>query len=121
MSKLTFEDLERIKQKTASAMALRLGKPRATITVHVGTCGIAAGAREVMQALLSELSASNRSDIRVLAAGCLGNCASEPNVTVAVEGSEPVVYQKMDPEKVQRVFQRHILDGEVLREFILSP
>lgn len=120
MSKLTFEDLERIKQKTASAMALRLGKPRATITVHMGTCGIAAGAREVMQALLSELSASNRSDVRVLAAGCLGNCASEPNVTVTVEGSEPVVYQKMDRDKTQQVFQRHILAGEVLREWALS-
>jgi NADP-reducing hydrogenase subunit HndB len=120
MPKLTLEDLERIKQQTADAMALRLSKPRATITVHLGTCGIAAGAREVMQALLGALAASDRSDVRVLAEGCLGRCASEPNVTVAVAGSEPVVYQKMDPDKIQQVFQRHILDGEVLREFVLS-
>jgi NADP-reducing hydrogenase subunit HndB len=120
MTKLTFEDLERIKQETSSAMALRLGKPRALITVHLGTCGIAAGAREVMQALLGELSASNRPDVQVLAAGCTGTCTGEPNVTVAVEGSEPVVYQKMDRAKIQQVFQRHILGGEVLREFAAS-
>ncbi len=120
MSKLTFEDLKRIKHKTAGAMALRLDKPRATITVHLGTCGIAAGAREVMQALLGEVSASNRPDVQVLAAGCTGSCTSEPNVTVAVEGSEPVVYQKMDRAKIQQVFQQHILAGEVLREFVVS-
>jgi len=120
MAKLTLEDLKLIKKKTASAMALRLDKPRATITVHLGTCGIAAGAREVMQALLSEVSAANLPDVRVLAAGCLGDCASEPNVTVAFEGSGPVVYQKMDPARIQQVFQRHILNGEVLNEFVLS-
>jgi NADP-reducing hydrogenase subunit HndB len=120
MSKLTVEDLKRIKQQTAATMALRLDKPRITISVHVGTCGIAAGAREVMQALLGELSASNRPDIQVLAAGCTGNCTSEPNVTVAVEGSEPVVYQKMDRDKIQQVFRRHILEGEVMREWVLS-
>lgn len=121
MPKLTFEDLERIKEKTASAMALRLDKPQATITVHLGTCGIAAGAREVMQALLSARSTSDRADVQILAAGCLGQCASEPNVSVWVVGSEPVVYQKMNPAKIQQVFQRHILEGQVLREFVLSP
>jgi NADP-reducing hydrogenase subunit HndB len=120
MPQLTYEDLNLIKQKTASAMALRLDKPRATITVHLGTCGIAAGARDVMRALLSEVSGSNRPDIQVLAAGCLGHCASEPNVTVAIKGSDPVVYQKMDPAKIQQVYRRHIIDGEVQRELVLS-
>lgn len=120
MSKLTFEDLKRIRQETASAMALRLGEPRATITVHMGTCGIAAGARTVMQAILDEVANSNRPDVRVLAAACLGSCSTEPNVTVALEGSEPVVYQKMDPTKIQQVFQRHVLKGEPLNEFVLK-
>jgi NADP-reducing hydrogenase subunit HndB len=120
MPKLTFDDLKRIKQETSSAMALRLGRPRATVTVHLGDCGLAAGAREVMQALISEVASSNRPDVQVLAADCIGNCASEPNVTVNLEGAEPVVYQKMDPVKIQQVFQRHILDGEVLREWVLS-
>jgi NADP-reducing hydrogenase subunit HndB len=120
MSKLTFDDLKRVRHETASTMALRLGEPRAMITVHMGTCGIAAGAREVMQALLEEVAKSKRPDLRVLAAACLGSCSSEPNVTVAVEGSEPVVYQKMDAAKIRQVFQRHILNGEPLAEFALK-
>jgi NADP-reducing hydrogenase subunit HndB len=120
MPQLTLEDLKRIRQETANAMALRLGHPRATITVHLGTCGIAAGARDVMQALLRELAESSRPDVQVLAAGCFGNCASEPNVTVAVEGSDPVVYQKMDPAKAREMFRRHILDGQPLNDSVLS-
>ena len=120
MPKLNLDDLKRIKQETSNAMALRLGRPRATITVHVGDCGIAAGAREVMQTLLGEVADANRPDVQVLAADCIGHCASEPNVTVGVEGAEPVVYQKMDPAKIQQVFRRHILEGEVLREWVLS-
>ena len=120
MTKLTFEDLKRIRQNTGEAMALRLGEPTATITVHMGTCGIAAGAREVMQALLEEVANSNRPDVRVFAAACLGSCPTEPNVTVVLEGSEPVVYQKMDRNKIQQVFQRHILSGEPLNEFVLK-
>jgi NADP-reducing hydrogenase subunit HndB len=119
MPKLTVEDLKQIKDRTADAMALRLGETRATITVHMGTCGIAAGAREVMKTLLGEVAAAARPDVRVLAAGCLGKCASEPNVTVALSGSEPVVYQKMDPSKIRQVVERHLLKGEVLSEFVL--
>jgi NADP-reducing hydrogenase subunit HndB len=120
MPELSFEDLKRIKETTARAMALRLGHPRATVTVHMGDCGLAAGGRDVMQALLGEVAAAGRPDVQVLAADCMGNCASEPNVTVAVEGSDPVVYQKMDPDKIKQVFRRHLLGGEVLREFVLS-
>jgi NADP-reducing hydrogenase subunit HndB len=120
MGKLTFEELKQIKTKTAEAMAVRLGKAHATVTVHMGTCGIAAGARDVMKRVLEETAGCDRADIRVLAAGCLGKCATEPNVTVQLAGSDPVVYQKMDPAKMQQVFQHHVLSGEVQREFMLA-
>ena len=119
MAKLKYEDLERIRDKTAAEMALRLGTAAVTVTVHMGTCGIAAGAREVMQTLMQEFANTDRQDIRVLAAGCLGHCASEPNVTVASRGAEPVAYQKMDPEKIRQVFQRHVLAGEVQNDYRL--
>jgi NADP-reducing hydrogenase subunit HndB len=119
MAKLMYEDLERVRDKTAAEMALRLGSATVTVTVHMGTCGIAAGARDVMKALMQELAATERQDIRVLAAGCLGKCASEPNLTVALQGSEPVAYQKMDPAKIKQVFERHVLAGEIQDEFRL--
>jgi NADP-reducing hydrogenase subunit HndB len=120
MAKLTFQDLKQIKEKTGGAMALRLGRPRATVTVHLGTCGIAAGAREVMNALMAEIADSNRHDIRALAAGCMGQCASEPHVTVEREGSGPVTYRQMNPDKIRQVYQRHVVQGEVVSDFVLN-
>ena len=69
MAKLTIDDLKKIKEETAKSTALREGGATVKITVHMGTCGIAAGARDVMNALMEELAESDRSDIRVIASG----------------------------------------------------
>lgn len=90
------------------------------ITVHLATCGIAAGARGVMEALLEEVSKVERPDIKVSTSGCIGKCSTEPNVTVTIESRKPVLYQKMTPEKMRRVFQRHILKGEVQSDYVLD-
>jgi NADP-reducing hydrogenase subunit HndB len=120
MAKLTIEDLKRIKEKTKKATALREGGATVNITVHMGTCGIAAGAREVMDALLEEMSETERQDIRVTTSGCMGMCSSEPNVTVEMQGQDPVMYQNMDRNKMRQVFKRHVLLGEVQTEFALA-
>jgi NADP-reducing hydrogenase subunit HndB len=90
------------------------------ITVHLATCGIAAGAREVMSALTEEMSASDRPHIRMATSGCIGRCKTEPNVTVEIDGEEPVIYQKMNAEKMRRVFREHVLKGAVQSELVLS-
>ena len=86
----------------------------------MGTCGIAAGAREVMKALMEEMAEVERDDIRVVNSGCIGMCSSEPNVTVEMEDAEPIVYQKMDANKTRQVFKRHVLLGEVQTDFALA-
>jgi len=90
------------------------------IKVHMATCGIAAGAREIMNALIDELSLTEREDIQVETVGCIGQCKTEPNVTVEIEGENPVVYQKMTPEKMRLVVTQHVMRGEVLSEFVLT-
>jgi NADP-reducing hydrogenase subunit HndB len=90
------------------------------ITVHMSTCGIAAGAREVMSALVEEVSRSDRPDIEVASSGCIGQCKNEPNVTVEIGGGEPVIYQKMTPDKVRQVFKEHILRGQVQIDYVLN-
>lgn len=90
------------------------------ITVHMATCGIAAGAREVMSALMEEISRSNRKDIEVASSGCIGHCKKEPNITVEIGGGESVIYQKMTADKMRQVFKRHILMGEVQKDYVLS-
>ena len=120
MAKLKIDDLKKIKEKTAKETSLRDGPANIKITVHMGTCGIAAGAREVMNALMEEMAAADRQDIRVVASGCLGMCSSEPIVTIEAEGSEPIVYQLMDANKMRQVFKRHVLLGEVQTDFALA-
>ncbi len=120
MAKMTIEDLKRIKETTLKATALRQGDARVKITVHMGTCGIAAGAREVMNALMQEMAEADRQDIRVVTSGCMGMCSSEPNVTLEVLDSEPIVYQHMDANRMRQVFRRHALLGEVQTDFALA-
>ena len=120
MAKLTIEDLKKIKEKTAKETSLRDGPANIKITVHMGTCGIAAGARDVMSALMEEMAAADRQDIRVVASGCMGMCSSEPNVTVETQGNQPIVYQLMDSNKTRQVFKRHVLLGEVQTDFALA-
>jgi NADP-reducing hydrogenase subunit HndB len=120
MARLTIDDLKKIREKTAKETSLREGAAHIKITVHMGTCGIAAGARDVMNALMEEMAAADRQDIRVVASGCMGMCSSEPNVTVEVQGSEPIVYQLMDSNKMRQVFKRHVLLGEVQTDFALA-
>lgn len=90
------------------------------ITVHMSTCGIAAGARQVMSALMEEISRSNRPDIEVASSPCLGHCKSEPNITVEISGEDPVIYQKMTADKMRQVYQKHILGGKVQEEYVLE-
>jgi len=120
MPKLKKEDLKKIKERSLKEIALREGETTTKITVHLGTCGIAAGGKEVMDALTEELAASGRQDIRVVASGCMGMCSSEPNVTVEMLGKDAVIYKHMDKNKMRQVFKRHILLGEVQTVFALA-
>jgi NADP-reducing hydrogenase subunit HndB len=120
MGKLTIDDLKKIKERVKKDTALREGGATVKITVHMGTCGIAAGAREVMDSLLNEMSETDRQDIRVMTSGCMGMCSSEPNVTVEMQGRDPVIYQHMDASKMRQVFKRHVLLGEVQTDFALA-
>ena len=90
------------------------------ITVHMSTCGIAAGARQVMSTLVEEISRSDRPDIEVASSGCIGHCKDEPNITVEIGGGDPVIYQKMTPDKMRQIFKEHILGGAVQEDYILS-
>jgi NADP-reducing hydrogenase subunit HndB len=120
MAKLTIDDLKKIKEETAKSTSVREGEANIKIIVHMGTCGIAAGAREVMNALMEEMAEADRQDIRVVTSGCMGMCSSEPNVTVESKEAEPIVYQKMDSNRMRQVFKRHVILGEIQSDFALA-
>ncbi len=120
MAKLTIEDLKKIKEKVHVDTALREGGARVKVTVHMGTCGIASGAREVLDALMNVIAEDGVSDITVTTSGCMGLCSREPLVTVEVIGKEPIKYEYMNPNKMRQVFKRHIEKGEVQTPFVLA-
>ena len=90
MPKLRVEDLERISQRVRKMTILREGAGRARITVHMGTCGIAAGARGIMNALMEQIEERDIQDVLLTASGCAGLCSQEPMATVELEGQAPV-------------------------------
>jgi NADP-reducing hydrogenase subunit HndB len=120
MAKLTIEDLKKIREDTRKKTTLREGGATVKITVHMGTCGIAAGAREVMDAILEEMSGTDRQDINIMNSGCMGMCSSEPNVTVEIKGQDPIIYQHVDRNRMRQIFKRHVLKGEVQTDFALA-
>ncbi len=120
MAKLTIADLKKIKEKVHADMSLRDGDRRVKITVHMGTCGIASGAREVLDTLLQEIAQANVHDVFVTTSGCMGLCSREPLVTVEIANQDPIKYEYMNPNKIRQVFKRHILDGEIQLPFVLA-
>jgi NADP-reducing hydrogenase subunit HndB len=119
MAKLKIDDLKKIRERTLPTLCVGSCTERAKVTLHMGTCGVAAGAGPVMDALKEEMAAAKRDDIRVVVSACAGMCSSEPNVTVELQGADPVVYQHMDANRMRQVFRRHVLRGEVQAEFAL--
>ena len=120
MPKLTIDELRKLRESAKQNIPLRDGTFRGKVIVHMGTCGIAAGARDVMNSVLEELHSRNITDIMFTSTGCAGLCSEEPIATVEMEGSAPVKYGKLSPEKVKRIFDDHILGGHVVKEFALG-
>ena len=120
MAKITIEDLKKIKERVHAETALRDGHLRVKVTVHMGTCGIASGAKEVMDALLKEIEEAGVTDVAVTTSGCMGLCSREPLVTVEILNQEPIKYEYMNSNKMRQVFKRHILEGEIQNPFVLA-
>jgi NADP-reducing hydrogenase subunit HndB len=120
MGKLRIEDLDRIADRVRRTTLLREGAGRAKVTIHLGTCGIAAGARPVMTALMEEIEKRDVKDVLVTTAGCAGLCSREPMATVELLGNPPVKYVDLDPDKMRRILEEHVLGGHIVREFALA-
>jgi len=116
----SLKDLQEVKEKVQSKTALRQDGYRACVTVHMGTCGIAAGARDVLGALMDEMAATDRRDIRITTSGCIGVCVQEPVMTVDFLGTEPVIYGKLDADKARLIFREHVLEGKVIPQLALG-
>ncbi len=119
MARLTIDDLKKIKEKQKAAFTVREGGYRAKITVHMGTCGIAAGARKVMTALMEEIAEAKVEDVIVTTSGCAGLCSREPMATVEIIDNPPVKYVDLNDKKIREIFKEHVLDGTVVEKYAM--
>ncbi len=120
MPKISIQDLKKIKERERSRMVLREGHFRAKITVHMGTCGIAAGAREIMGVFRDLISGRELLDVMLTNSGCAGLCAKEPMITVEVVDQSPVKYISLDTEKAVRIFEEHVMGGKAVEDYALA-
>ncbi|MGB3339991.1 MAG: (2Fe-2S) ferredoxin domain-containing protein [bacterium] len=120
MKKLKIGDLEKIRSKVRRTANLRQGKAKAKITVHMGTCGIAAGARTILTALMNEIDKKNIKDVIVTTSGCAGLCSREPMATVEISGKPPVKYVDLTTTKMKKILENHVLKGNVVKEYALA-
>ena len=120
MARLTLDELRKKRAEAQKGLYLREGEFRGKIIVHMGTCGIAAGARAIVAVFLEELEKSGRKDIMITTSGCAGLCSKEPMATVEMLGSPPVKYVELTPEKARKIFVEHVLGGTAAVEFAIG-
>ena len=120
MEKLKLKDLDKISQKMKKTMSLREGTGRAKIIVHMGTCGIAAGARAVMNTIIEEIETKDYKDIIITISSCAGFCSKEPMITVELQNEPPVKYVELTSEKALEILEKHVLGGEIVKKYALS-
>ena len=117
----SLEQLQAIKARMRDKIVLREGSNELRVVVGMATCGIAAGARPVLNAFVEQVNAQGLSDkVTVTQTGCIGICQFEPVVEVFEAGKEKVTYVKMTPEKVATVIEKHLKGGTPVAEFTVA-
>ena len=113
-------ELKAIKEKNKMGVMLREEQDGIRVVVGMATCGIAAGARPVLNAFTEEVAKRRLEGVTVAQTGCIGICQYEPVVEVYAPGKEKVTYEKMTPEKVARVVADHLVNGNVVTEYTIG-
>ncbi len=114
-------ELQAIRDKMQKSMNMRRDSDDSIrVVVGMATCGIAAGARPVLAAIVDEVGRRNLQNVKVTQTGCIGVCRLEPIVEVFEPGKEKVTYVKMTPEKAQRIISEHVVNGRVVTEYTIG-
>ncbi len=117
----SLEELAAIKAKMKNTVAIREGSAQMRVVVGMATCGIAAGARPVLNTFVEEINKENLVDkVQVSQTGCIGICQYEPVVEVFADDGSKVTYVKMTADKAKRVVAEHIVKGNIVKEYTIG-
>jgi NADP-reducing hydrogenase subunit HndB len=113
-------ELDEIRERTLQELSVRSSEQDIKVVVGMATCGIAAGARDVVRAFMEEKSRRNLKNFTVSITGCIDVCNLEPIVEVIDKNNNKVTYVKMTAEKVTRVVDEHIVKGNVCHDLTIG-
>jgi NADP-reducing hydrogenase subunit HndB len=116
----TLADLAALRKSAQESTRLREGEKGTRIIVGMGTCGIAAGARDVMAAIMDEISKRNIEDVVVTQTGCVGMCEREPIVEVIRQDMAKVTYGYVTAEKMRKIIAQHVVNGQIVGEYVIA-
>lgn len=115
----SLDDLKRIREEALQKREVKSASGQAQVIVGMGTCGIAAGARETMKAILEAIQTEGLSGIVVTQTGCIGLCEREPIVQVVVGDQPKVTYGKVNPDVARRILHEHVGSGKPVEDHII--
>lgn len=116
----TLEDLQEFKEQKKDEIGARERRQRAKILIGMGTCGIAAGAQEVLDAINDELQVRKIDDVTITQTGCIGLCAKEPWVEVLMPGKTKVIYGNVDSSKARQIIAHHVVNGMIVSQWVVN-
>ena len=116
----SLDELKRIREEALQKKQLKSAAGNVQVIVAMGTCGIAAGARDTMKSVLNYIETEKVSGVTVTQTGCIGLCEQEPIVQVVLGGQPKVVYGKVDAQVAQKIMKQHVQDGQPLKENIVQ-
>lgn len=114
------EDLKSLRNKARAEMELRTSQKETQITIHLGTCGIAAGARDILKELAADLRQTSIDNVTLRQAGCLGLCDQEPMLTLSDKSGRKFYYGRLDKKKVRAIVQGHVLGGKPVTDYLIK-
>lgn len=115
----SLKDLQRLREEALEKRRAKTTAGRAQVTVFMGTCGIAAGARDAMRAVLEVIETQQLEGILVRQTGCVGLCTWEPLVEVALGDAPAVRYGRVSPERARRIMREHVVGGSPVPEYVI--
>jgi len=116
----SLEDLKKLRDQSLKNMTMRYQTGGTRIQVGMGTCGIAAGARPVMQKFLEEITYRHLKNVTVTQVGCMGECAFEPIVEVVEQNGNSTIYCNVSERMVAEIVEEHVISGKRLERYLLS-
>ncbi len=121
MAKMTLQELRALREQKRKEMKKRdLSDKTMQVVIGMGTCGIAAGAKDTLNAFIQELEEQQVSDVIVTQTGCMGLCYVEPTIEVIVPGMPNIIYGKVDPEVAKNIVRDHLMNKKMVSDHIFD-